>query len=145
MKADFLYDRKTCLQACTGTFQPGNVTGWGSEGVKFVLCPSASLSVCVCVPVSMSVCVCVPASLSVSVCLPLCLCLCASPSVCVCVPASPSVCVCVPASLSVCLCLSVYLPLSVSVVLSVKGELLAPLSTSEMWVLNYKAEQNRLM
>ena len=99
MKADFLYDRKICLQACTGTFQPGNVTGWGSEGVKFVLCPSASLSVCVCVP----------------------------------------------ASLSVCLCLSVYLPLCVSVFLSVKGELLAPLSTSEMWVLNYKAEQNRLM
>ena len=125
MKADFLYDRKICLQACAGTFQPGNVTGWGSEGVKFVLCPSASLSVCVCVPASLSVSVCLPLCLSVSVCLPL--------------------CVCVPASLSVCLCLSVYLPLCVSVFLSVKGELLAPLSTSEMWVLNYKAEQNRLM
>jgi len=23
-----------CLQACPCIFQPGNVTGWGSEGVK---------------------------------------------------------------------------------------------------------------
>ena len=23
-----------CLQACSCTFEPGNCTGWGSEGVK---------------------------------------------------------------------------------------------------------------
>jgi len=35
VKADFLYDLKIyCLQVCAGTFQPENLTGWGSEGVK---------------------------------------------------------------------------------------------------------------
>ena len=32
---DVLWDRKIyCLQACPCIIQPGNFTGWGSEGVK---------------------------------------------------------------------------------------------------------------
>ena len=31
VKLDVLYD---CLQACPCIFQPGNFTGWGSEGVN---------------------------------------------------------------------------------------------------------------
>ena len=35
-KVDFVIgpDKKKKLQACTGTFQPGYFTGWGSEGVN---------------------------------------------------------------------------------------------------------------
>ena len=42
MKVDFLYDRKMYrLQAGACTFQPGNLTGWGSEGVNGASCPLA--------------------------------------------------------------------------------------------------------
>ena len=35
LKADVLQDRKIyCLQACACIFQPGNLTGWGREGVN---------------------------------------------------------------------------------------------------------------
>ena len=38
LTVDVLQDRKIyCLQARPCIFQPGNVTGWGSEGVKVVL------------------------------------------------------------------------------------------------------------
>ena len=37
LKEDVLQDRKTyCLQARPRIFQPGNFTGWGSEGVKLI-------------------------------------------------------------------------------------------------------------
>ena len=35
LKLDLLHDWKIyCSQACARTFQPGNLTGWGSEGVN---------------------------------------------------------------------------------------------------------------
>ena len=38
MEVNFLQDRRMyCLQTCLSTFQPGNLTVWGSEGVKWSL------------------------------------------------------------------------------------------------------------
>ena len=38
MKVDsYNHDRKIdSVEACAGTFQPGNLTGWDSEGVKII-------------------------------------------------------------------------------------------------------------